>query len=96
MLNISFTEFGVPYGQTNESLFSSTQTVFGSGSGGVPRSAYQFNFEMPTTIPGNHGLLPPTWHMHHSGAEADVLYQVSFAFLPPWTPIDISLLSRCE
>jgi hypothetical protein len=96
MLNISFTEHSLPYDQTNESLFSSTQTVFGSGSGSAPRNTYEFNFEMPTMIPGNRALLPPTWHIHHPGAEADVRYQVSFASLLPWTPTDISFLSRCE
>ena len=96
MLNVTFTEHGLPYDQANVPLFSSTQTVFGSGNGGVPRSTYEFDFPIPTTIPSSHAVLPPTWHIHHPGAEADVLYQVRYAPLPLSTATDISLLTRCE
>ena len=96
MLNITFTEHGLPYDQANVPLFSSTQTVFGSGNGSVPRNTYEFNFEMPTTIPSSRALLPPTWHIHHPGAEADVLYQVRYTFLPLWTATDTSLSARYE
>ena len=96
MLNITFTEHGLPYDQANVPLFSSTQSVFGSGDGGVPRNTYEFNFEIPTMIPSSRAVLPPTWHIHHPGAEADVLYQVRCASLLPWAATDVSLLARCE
>lgn len=96
MLNITFTEHGLPYDQANVPLFSSTRTVFGSGNGAAPRNTYEFDFEIPTMIPSSRAVLPPTWHVHHPGAEADVLYQVRFASPPPWTATDISLLARCE
>ena len=96
MLNITFTEHGLPYDQANVPLFSSTQIVFGSGNGSVPRNTYEFNFEFPPTIPSSRALLPPTWHIHHPGAEADVLYQVRYASLPAWAATDIPLFARYE
>ena len=94
ILNITFTEHGLPYDQANVPLFSSTQTAFVSGNGGVPRNTYEFSF--PTTIPSSSAVLPPTWHIHHPGAEADVLYQVRFAYPLLCIVTYVSLLTRCE
>jgi len=96
MLNIAFTEYDVPYDQSSLPLFSSTRTIFSSGNGGVPHNTYEFNFEIPTMIPSSRVVLPPTSHIHHPGAEAEVLYQVRCASLLPWAATDASLLARCE
>jgi len=89
MLNITFIQYSLPYDQTNVPLFSSTQTVFSSGNGRVPRNTYEFNFEIPTMVPSSRVVLPPTWHFHHPGAEAEVLYQVRCASLLPWAVTDV-------